>query len=106
MTQQLRGPGAGEAAAVHVSGNCGENGLFQAPNPKAERLPLWSDTHGLGFLAMWPSLLPQTWVSSSAGLAASFPHGLGVCCRILWPQTLGASFPFTALPGQAAGAPL
>lgn len=42
MTQQLRGPGAGEC---HVSRDCGENGLFPAPNPKAEHLLLWSDTH-------------------------------------------------------------
>lgn len=46
MSQQLRGPMAGEIAVVHVSGDCRENGLFPAPNPKAEHLPLRSDTHG------------------------------------------------------------
>lgn len=45
MTQQLRGPCTGKIALVHVSGDCGENGLFPALNPKAERLLLWSETH-------------------------------------------------------------
>ena len=45
MTQQLRGPGAGDIAEVHVSGDCGENSLFPVPSPKAARLLLWSDTH-------------------------------------------------------------
>lgn len=95
MTQQLRGPGAGEAAVVHVSGNCGENGLFQAPNPKVARLPLWSDTHGLGLLAMWPSLLPQTWVSPPLqAQLPPFPTAfVGVCSGIAVATDSGGLFP-------------
>lgn len=35
-----------ETASVHVSQDYKEDNSFPAPNPKAERLPLWSDPRG------------------------------------------------------------
>lgn len=44
--QQAEGAWRQETASVHVSQDYGENNQFPAPNPKAERLPLWSGPRG------------------------------------------------------------
>lgn len=86
MSQQLRGPVAGEITVVHVSSDCRENGLFPAPNPKAEHLPLRSDTHGPRVLSHVAKPPPSDLISPLLHWCSHSPRNAGVASA---PHSLG-----------------